>query len=56
MTPNLGLIFFEILMALHIKLFLFSASLPSEVFNAFCTLGKKAIAGINKDDIYSISL
>ena len=56
MTPNLGFTFLETLMALHIKLFLLRASVPPGVFNASSIFGKKAIAGIPKEDIYSISL
>ena len=43
-------------MALHIKFFLLRASLPLGVFNASSILGKKAIAGMPKEEIYSISL
>ena len=55
-TPRYGLTFLEILIALHIKLFLFKASLPQGVYNSFSIFGNKAIAGIFKEEIYSISL
>jgi hypothetical protein len=55
-TPNSGLTFFEILTALHIKLSLLRASLPSGVYNDSSIFGKKAIAGMPNEEIYSISL
>ena len=43
------------MIASQIRLFLLNASLPSELFKLCCIIGKNAIAGISKEEIYSIS-